>query len=159
MPCVEPIGALNPRDCPFEDYGRIGTGQRTGSQRLDTRFIKSELSHAARKAAVLAVIFAVLAAPVVLMLTHDFTPQDISETVEPVEDAEADGHDHDAPEGEHRSGSHGSHGPADHDHQFHALIGPPAGAVKPLSNAAGSAIRDRFRHLTPEGPRRPPRLT
>ncbi len=162
---MEPVGALNPRDCLSKDMRPdrsgppIGTGQRTGSQRLDTQFIKSELRHAACKAAVLAIIFAMLAAPVALMLTHDFTSLDISETVDPVEDGEADGHDHDAPESEQHGGSHGSHGPADHDHQFHALIGPPAGAVTPHADAARSTVRDRFRHLTPEGPRRPPRLT
>ena len=108
---------------------------------------------------VLATIFALLAAPVALALTHGPAPQEFAAaaTMAPLQEAAAHAHAHGPSENDHQRGSHGGHGPTDHDHQFHALISHAAGAQKPHSDPARSAVRDLYRHLTPEGPRRPPR--
>ena len=52
----------------------------------------------------------------------------------------------------------GAHNPADHDHQFQGLVNQTATPLHPLPDTAPSAFGGTFRHLTPEGPRRPPRM-
>ena len=120
--------------------------------------------HAARTMVVLTTVFAMVVAPLVVILTHGPAAHEVaaSMTVDMAEKVAAQGHAHDeAPhdhQNGHQSGPLGGHNPADHDHQLHALVCRADSAPKPLPGQARCAFSEGFRHLTPESPRRPPRL-
>ena len=119
--------------------------------------------HAPRRMIALTTAFALIVAPLLLILTHGPAAQAAAASA-PVEVA-AHGHDHDqghghthddAERGGH-GGSFGGHDPADHDHPLHALICQPTNTPQPLPDRSRCGLSDILRNLTLEGPRRPPR--
>ncbi len=121
------------------------------------------MSHTARRMIVLATVFAFIVAPLVVILTHGPAAHAAAASMAAEMAAEmageiaAHGHAHDEAGHDHPGGSLGGHNPADHDHQLHALLCQATGAAKPFPDKAPCAFGDVFRHLTPDGPRRPPR--
>ena len=131
--------------------------------------------HPARRMIVLTTVFALVVAPLVVILTHgpaahQFAASMAAEIAEEIAEeiaahGHAHGHDHsyahdhahDEDGDDRPGGSPGGHNPADHDHQLHALVCQAARALKPFPDEAQCAFNEVFRHLTPEGPRRPPR--
>ena len=110
----------------------------------------------------LATVLALVVAPLVVFLTHGPAAGALATEVTAQSDFHDHGHDHehghadDAGHG-HHGGVSGGHNPADHDHQLHAVLYQAASTLRPLADTARSAVRDVFRNLTPDGPRRPPR--
>ena len=121
--------------------------------------------HPARRMIVLTTVFALVVAPLVVILTHgpaahQFAASMAAEIAEGIAahgHAHDHGHGHDEDGDDRPGGSPGGHNPADHDHQLHALVCQAARALKPFPAEAHCAFSEVFRHLTPEGPRRPPR--
>ena len=121
--------------------------------------------HAARRMIALATVFALIVAPLVVILTHGPAAHavaasmaaEMAEEIAAHGHAHEHGHAHDEAGHDHPGGSLGGHNPADHDHQLHALVCQATGAAKPFTDKAQCAFGDVFRHLTPDGPRRPPR--
>ena len=109
---------------------------------------------------VLAIVFALVVAPLVVILTHGPGTHGaaVSELAELAEEIGAHGHTHDDTGNDRQNGPVGGHNPADHEHQFQALICQAANAPQPLPERARCSFRKSFEHLVPEGPRRPPRL-
>lgn len=114
-------------------------------QNMGTGAVRAALRTPGCQMLLLAIACAMLFAPVVVAVTHGPV------TAEQIHVHHSTGHDH-------HSEPTGSHDPADHDHQLQALISPTAGWVHVLPNTEQSTVGDTFRHLMPEGPRRPPRL-
>lgn len=113
---------------------------------------------------VLTTVFALLIAPLIVILTHCPTAHATAALAATEMAAHGNHHDH------HHSHAHedagrdwlagvfGAHNPADHDHQFHALICQPASAAERFADKAHCALNDAFRYLTLDGPMRPPRF-
>ena len=114
---------------------------------------------AARRMIVLTTVLALIIAPLVVILTHGPAAHAAaaSMAVDMAEEVAAHGHAHEEAGHDRPGGLFGGHNPADHDHQLQALICQAANAPKPLADKTQCAFRDVFRHLTLEGPRRPPR--
>ena len=120
--------------------------------------------HAARSMIALTTAFALIVAPLIVILTHGPAAQATAAASITAEIA-AHGHDHghghththdDAGRDGH-GGPFGGHDPADHDHPLHALICQPTNAPKPLPDKSQCVSSDVFGNLTLEGPMRPPR--
>ena len=114
---------------------------------------------AARSVIVLATVFALVVAPLVVILTHGPAAHAVaaSTAVDMVEEIAAQGHVHDKAGHEHQGGPLDGHNPADHDHQLHALLCQAGNAPKPRPDKAQCASGEALRNLTLKGPRRPPR--
>ena len=128
---------------------------------------------AGRRLVALALVLALVVAPLVVTLTHGPAAQAAAASVaaDMIGETAAHGpgpghthahahthtHGHDDAERDHQGGLLGGHNPLDHDHQLHALICPPSSAPTPFPDETPCASGDAFRALTPEGPRRPPR--
>ena len=117
--------------------------------------------HAARGMIALTAAFALIVAPLIVILTHGPAAHAAAASI-PAE-ITAHGHDHghghthdDAGRDGH-GGPFGGHNPADHDHPLHALICQPTNAPKPLPDKSQCMSSDVFGNLTLEGPMRPPR--
>ena len=117
--------------------------------------------HAARNLIALTTAFALIVAPLIVILTHGPAAHAAAASI--TTEIAAHGHDHshghthdDAGRDGH-DGAHGSHNAADHDHQLHALVSQPTTAPKPLPDKARCAFSESCRHLAPDEPRRPPR--
>ena len=131
---------------------------------MGKRPFHSMARRAAHRMIVLTTVFALIVAPLVVILTHGpaayavaaSMAADIAEA-DMAEEVAAQGHAHEDAGHDRPGGSFGGHNPADHDHQLQALICQTANAPKPLADKTHWAFSDVFRHLTVEGPRRPPR--
>ena len=124
-----------------------------------------------REVIVLTVVFALIATPVLVVLTHGpaahanvaSAPAETAGGITAHSHAHSHSHAHQHGHKHHESGHghegglFGGHNPADHDHPLHAVIGQAANALKPLPDKAQYAFSDVFQNLTLEGPRRPPR--
>ena len=118
--------------------------------------------HAVRSLIALTTAFALIVAPLVVILTHGPAAQ---ATAAASITAEIAAHGHDHSHGHtHDDAGHdghdrpfGGHNPADHDHQLHALICQPASTPTPIPDKSRCAFSDVLRDLMPEGPMRPPR--
>ena len=119
-----------------------------------------------RRLVVLTTALAMIVAPLVVILTHGPAALAVDPSVTTQMAAHGHVHHHghhhgpahdDASYG-HAGGALGGHNPADHDHQLHALICQAASTASPHPDKAHGALSDVFRHLTPDGPRRPPRF-
>ena len=114
---------------------------------------------AARHMVVLTTVFALVVTPLIVILTHGPAAHQVaaSTTADIAGGIAAHGHAH----GEDDDGAHNwpfaGHNAADHDHQLQALVCQSAGAADARPDKARCAFDDAFRHLTPDGPRRPPR--
>ena len=126
---------------------------------MGNRPFHHEIWRVARAMIALATVLALVIAPLVVILTHGPAAHYVvtSMSAEMAEDIDAHGHAHGDTGHDHEGGSFGGHNPADHDHQLHALACHAASASSPRPDKAHCTLRDVFRHLTPEGPRRPPR--
>lgn len=118
--------------------------------------------HAARGMIALTIAFALIVAPFVVILTHGPAAHAnvASVTVEIAEKITAHRHSHDEGHSHDEAGHDGSfagHNPADHDHQLQALVCKAANAPIPMPDKNQCVLNDVFRHLTLEGPMRPPR--
>ena len=119
--------------------------------------------HAARSLIALMTVFALMVAPLVVILTHGPAAQAAAAASMTAEIA-AHGHDHshghtydDAGRDGHGDPL-GGHNPADHDHQLQALICPPVNTFAPLPDKSKCVLSDVLRNIKPEGPLRPPRF-
>lgn len=127
----------------------------------------SEMPHhrrtwcAARIMIALTAFVALLVAPLVIILTHGpTTPATAALMTTEIADkvaAHDHAHIHDDTGHSHQGGLFGNHNPADHDHQFHALICQTASRHERFPDKDHYALSDAFRHLTLDGPMRPPR--
>ena len=133
--------------------------QHKRMQRMNRKSSHRRAWSVARGMIVLTTTLALVAALLVGILTHGPAAHAVAASmdVEMAEEIAAHGHAHDEASHDHQGGSFGDHNPADHDHQLHALVCQTANIPKPLPDKAQSALSNIFRHLTPEGPRRPPR--
>ena len=115
---------------------------------------------AARRVTVLATVFALVAAPRVVIATHGPGAHEMAAAmgVDTTGDISVPGHAHDHTGHGHADGASVGHNPADHDHPLQALLHPAAAPVKLRPGAAPSAFAAVFRHMSPDGPRRPPRI-
>ena len=107
---------------------------------------------AARHLAVLATVFALIVAPLVVVLSHG--PAGHADVTEEIA---AKGHAHDVAGHGHQGVPLGGHNPADHDHQLQALICQATNALRARPVKTHRASSDLYRILAPEAPRRPPR--
>ena len=116
---------------------------------------------AARRMIVLATVVALIVAPLVVILTHGpaahAAAASMAGEIAAHGHAHERGHAHDEAGHDHPGGSFGGHNPADHDHQLNALICQAASAPQPFPDRTPCAFSEAFQHLTPDGPRRPPR--
>ena len=131
------------------------------TQRMGKKPFHRRTRYAARSLIALTTALALIVAPLVVILTHGPAAQ---ATAAPITaEITAHGHDHDHghthddPERDGQGGLFGGHSPADHDHQLTALICQPTNAHSPPPDKDHCALSDVFRHLTLEGPIRPPR--
>ena len=109
---------------------------------------------AARRVVVLMTVFALIIAPLVVILTHGPAAHEV---VGMAGEIAAHGHAHSEPGHDSPSGPLGGHNAADHDHQLQALICQSASAQHPFPDKVHGELAEAFRHLTPDGPERPPR--
>lgn len=120
-----------------------------------------KLWNTGRHILVLATAFALITTPLALILTHGPAAHwaAASMTGDMADEFAGHGHVHDQAENDRQDegGPHGSHNPADHEHQTSALVGQAASALKPYPDKAWCPYGETLRHLTLEGPRRPPR--
>ena len=112
---------------------------------------------AARSLIALTTAFALMVAPLVVILTHGPAAQATAAASITAEIA-AHGHTHDDAGRDSHDGPFGGHNPADHDHQLQALICPPANTLAPLPDKSKCALSDVLRNIMPQGPLRPPRF-
>ena len=118
--------------------------------------------HAARSLIALTTVFALMVAPLVVILTHGPAAQATAAASIAAEIA-AHGHDHSHGHTHDDAGrdSHGEpfggHNPADHDHSLLALICQPSSTSAPLPDKSRCAFNDVLRNLMPDGLMRPPR--
>ena len=117
---------------------------------------------ATRSLIALTIAFALIVAPLVVILTHGPAAQasaaSITAEIAAHNHDHNHGHTHDDAQRDRQDGPFGGHDPADHDHPLHALICQPTHAAKPLPDKNQCLFSDVFRHLTPDGPMRPPRF-
>ena len=118
---------------------------------------------AARNLIALTTAFALMVAPLVIILTHGPAAQATAAASTTAEIAahghdHSHGHTHDDAGRDGHDGPFGGHNPADHDHQLQALICPPANTLAPLPDKSKCVLSDVLRNLMPEGPLRPPRF-
>lgn len=116
---------------------------------------------AARNLIALTTAFALIVAPLIVILTHGPGPHVSSLSIATEVAAHGHDHSHDHTHDDTERGFHGEpfggHNPADHDHPLHALIRQPASMPTPLPDKSKCAFSDVLRNLTSEGPLRPPR--
>ena len=127
-------------------------------QRMGKKPFHRRTWHVARGLIVLTTVLALLIAPLVVILTHGPAAHEFAVSM-PTMDVQsaAQGHAHSKAGHDHQGGPLGGHSPADHDHQLHALVCQAVNAPKALPDKTQCAFSDVFRHLTPDGPSRPPR--
>ena len=105
--------------------------------------------------------FALIVAPLIVILTHgpaaQATAASITAEITAHDRDHGHGHTHDDAGHDGHGGPFGGHNPADHDHPLHALICQPTNAPKPLPDKSQCVSSDVFGNLTLEGPMRPPR--
>ena len=113
----------------------------------------------ARRAIALALVLALIVAPLVVIVTHGPAAHAgaASTAADVAEESAAGGHVHDAAGHGRPGGLLGGHNPADHDHQLQALICQATDAHKALPDKTRCALSDLYRILALEAPRRPPR--
>ena len=117
--------------------------------------------HAARNLIALTTAFALIVAPLIVILTHGPAAHAFALSI--TTEVAAHGHDHshghthDDPERGVHGEPFGGHNPADHDHPLLALICQPPSAPTPLPDKSRCAFSDALRNLMPEGLMRPPR--
>lgn len=117
--------------------------------------------HAARDLIALTTAFALVVAPLIVILTHG--PAAHASAASITTEIAAHGHDHshghthDDTERDGHEGPIGGHNPADHDHSLLALTCQPSSASAPLPDKSGCAFSGVPRNLMPEGLMRPPR--
>ena len=116
---------------------------------------------AARNLIALTTAFALIVAPLIVILTHG--PGTHVSSLSIATEIAAHGHDHshghthdDTERGFHGE-PFGGHNPADHDHPLHALICQPVSTPTPLPDKSKCAFSDVLRNFMSEGPLRPPR--
>ena len=116
---------------------------------------------AARNLITLTTAFALIVAPLIVILTHGPAAHAsaLSITTEVAAHGHSDNHSHSHDDIERRvhSDPFGGHNPADHDHPLHALICQPSSTPTLLPDKSRCAFSDTLRNLMPEGPMRPPR--
>ncbi len=105
---------------------------------------------------VLIVMIVLVAAPLVVTLTHGAEIDEMSMSL--IKDVAQHDHVHKDSGDGHKHGPSGGHNPADHDHQLQALVNQATSEPKPRVFKAPGSLSDAIRNLMPEGPRRPPRL-
>ena len=117
--------------------------------------------HAARNLIALTTAFALIVAPLIVILTHG--PAAHAAALSITTEVAAHGHDHrhghthdDTERGVHGE-PFGGHNPADHDHSLLALICQPSSTSAPLPDKSRCAFNDVLRNLMPDGLMRPPR--
>ena len=117
--------------------------------------------HAARNLIALTTAFALIVAPLIVILTHGPAAHAAAASI--TTEIAAHGHDHshghthnDAGRDGH-DGPFGGHNPADHDHQLQALICQPSNTPTPAADKSRCAFNDVLRNLVPDGLMRPPR--
>ena len=117
--------------------------------------------HAARNLIALTTAFALIVAPLIVILTHGPAAHAaaLSITTEVAAHAHdhSHGHTHDDTERDVHGEPFGGHNPADHDHSLLALICQPSSTSAPLPDKSRCAFNDVLRNLMPEGLIRPPR--
>ena len=117
--------------------------------------------HAARNLIALMTPFALIVAPLIVILTHGpaayAAAASITTEVAAHDHDHSHGHTHDDTERGVYGEPFGGHNPADHDHSLLALICQPSGMSAPLPDKSGCAFSDVLRNLMPEGLMRPPR--
>lgn len=118
---------------------------------------------AARVVIALTTFFALIVAPLIVILTHG--PAAHASALSITTEIAAHGHEHNSHGHTHddtghdgHDGQFGGHNPADHDHQLQALICPPANTPAPLPDKSKCVLSDVLRNIMPEGPLRPPRF-
>ena len=128
-------------------------------RRVGKKPFRHRVWHAAYPLIVLTTVFALVVAPLVVILTHGPVVHEVSASMpaDLAEEVAAHGHAHDEAGNDDKSGPFDGHTAADHEHQLQALIYQAASTPQPLPDKAWCAFSEAFRHLTPEGPRRPPR--
>jgi len=118
--------------------------------------------HTAHGFIVLTTAFALMVAPLIVILTHGPATQAAAASITAEIAAHSHDHDHGHPHDDTERDLHGDpfggHNPADHDHQLHALLCQPTNAPTPLPDKRQCALSDVFRPFTLEGPVRPPRF-
>lgn len=107
-----------------------------------------------RRIAALATVFALIMAPIIVILTHG--PAAHATAVDGTDEGAAHGHGHD--HGDTGAGPLNGHDASDHEHQLHALVGKPLGFLQPMADAKRCAASLPVRGLTRDGPERPPRF-
>ncbi|WP_422367497.1 hypothetical protein [Pelagibius sp.] len=116
--------------------------------------------HAARNLIVLTTTFALIVAPLIVILAHGPGAHAAAAAIS-MEIAKH-GHDHGHTDEDTERDVHDDpfdgHNPADHDHPLHALVYQPENPSKPPPEKSEYALSDVFRHLTLEGLMRPPRF-
>ena len=118
---------------------------------------------AARSLITLTTAFALIVAPLIVILTHGPAAHTsaLSITTDVAAHDHSDNHNHNHNHDDIERGVHnspfGGHSPADHDHPLHALICQPSSTPTPLPDKSRCAFSDALRNLMPEGPMRPPR--
>ena len=121
--------------------------------------------HAARNRIALTTAFALIVAPLIVILTHGpaANANAASITAELAEEIAAHGHDHSHghTHDDTERGVHGepfaAHNPADHDHHLYALVCHAADTTGPHPDSRRCALNSMSHDLTLDGPMRPPR--
>ena len=119
--------------------------------------------HATRRIVALTSAFALILAPLVVILTHGPAAYAAAASIEtPIaahhhSHGHDHGHVHEETKHDHHGGLFAGHNPTDHDHQLHALICQPVTTAKPYPDKACGGFSNVFRQLTPEGLIPPPR--
>lgn len=118
--------------------------------------------HAARNLIALTTAFALIVAPLIVILTHGpaahSTAATITTEIATHGHDHSHGHTHEDTERGVQGEPFGGHNPADHDHSLLALICKPASTSAPLPDKSRCAFSDVLRNLMPEGLMRPPRF-
>ena len=128
---------------------------------MGRRPLRYKVWNAGRYILVLMTVLALFVAPFVVNLTHGPA---VAMTVDKIDEiaahghAQQHGHTHDETGRGHPGGPLGGHNPADHEHQLHALVCQTANALHPLPDGTPCRFSEAFQHLTPDGPKRPPRV-
>ena len=115
-----------------------------------------------RRVVALATVIALMIAPFIVILTHGPAAHARAASIAADSAAHEHMHDHghvhaDSTHGV-RDGLFDGHNPSDHDHQLHAVICRLPQISLPLPQKTRCVLSEVFRHLTLEGPTRPPRF-
>lgn len=104
---------------------------------------------------VLTTVFALLIAPLIVALTHATAAIEAAAFL--ADGSPGHGHPHSKAGDDRQDGPLGGHNPTDHEHHLQALVHQAVSAQQPLPGKAQRGLAKAFRHLAPDGPKRPPR--